>query len=145
MDWVVSFYSLDTAHHDPIKTGQLFSLVEKKAPFRVEKVKSLDYAWWGGIKEAGVQYKQFVTMASTTDYFEPGEYELSVTWDDAVRVFIDDKTVINEWTPSLYSFDESPHKKIRVELGGNHNLRVEHVELGGFATLSLKIKPVDNQ
>ena len=123
----------------------LFSNVEKKAPLKIEKVKSLDYAWWGGVKEGGIQYKQFLTIASTTDFFEPGEYELSVTWDDAVRVSIDGKMVINEWTPSLYSFDESPHKKVRVKLGGNHNFMVEHVELGGFATLSLKIKPVETQ
>lgn len=145
MDWVVSFYSLDTTYHNPIKTGMLFSMVEKKAPFRVEKVKSLEYAWWGGIKEAGIQHKQFITMASATEHFEPGEYELSVTWDDAVRVSIDGNMVINEWTPSLYSFDESPHKKVRVKLGGDHVFSVEHVELGGFATLSLKIKPVENR
>ncbi len=144
MDWVVSFYPLDTSNHDPIKTGSLFSMTEKKAPFKVEKVKSLDYAWWGGIKEAGIQHRQFITVANTTEIFEPGEYEIAVTWDDAVRVLIDEKLVLNEWNPSLYSFDESPHKKIRVKLDGEHRFTVEHLELGGFATLSLKIRPIRN-
>ena len=34
-------------------------------------------------------------------------------------------------------------KKYRLNLGGNHHFRVEHLELGGFATLSLKLTPVE--
>lgn len=143
IDWEVLFYPLDTASHNPVETGTLFSMYEKKPPFRTEKKDKLAYAWWGGIKEAGLQYPQFITVAEGTALFLPGEYELSVTWDDAVRVYIDNKPVLDEWVPSKYLFDESPNKKIRVSLGGNHAFRVEHLELGGFATLSLKIKPVD--
>ncbi len=143
VDWEVLFYSLDTASHNPITTGMLFSMYEKKPPFRTEKKNKLDYAWWGGIREAGVQYTQFITVASGTASMLPGDYELSVTWDDAVKVYVDDKLVLDEWNPSRYTFDESPNRKVRVSLGGNHSFRVEHVELGGFATLSLKIKPVE--
>lgn len=143
INWEVLFYSLDTSLHDPIKTGTLFSMFEKKAPFKTERTDKLDYAWWGGIKEKGMLYKQFITSAAGNATFIPGNYELSVTWDDAVRVYIDEKLVLDEWNPSQYSFDESPNKKVRIKLGGKHNFRVEHLELGGFAALSLKIKPVD--
>ena len=78
--------------------------------------------------------------ASGSATFEKGVYELGVTWDDAVRVYVDGKLVINEWNPSLYKFDESPHKTIKLALDGKHDFTVEHVEIGGFATLSLKIK-----
>jgi len=57
-----------------------------------------------------------------------------------VRVYVDGKLVINEWNPSLYKFDESPHKTIKLALDGKHDFTIEHVEIGGFATLSLKIK-----
>jgi hypothetical protein len=60
-----------------------------------------------------------------------------------VRVYVDEKLVIDEWNPSKYKFDESPHRKIKLALGGNHNFRVEHVELGGFATLALKLKKIN--
>jgi parallel beta-helix repeat protein len=85
INWEVLFYSLDTAHHNPIETGTLFSMVEKKAPFKTEKVNKLDYAWWGGIKEAGVNYPQFITVAAGNAEIPKGDYELSVTWDDAVQ------------------------------------------------------------
>ena len=143
MDWEVLFYPLDTTFHNPIKTGMLFSMFEKKAPFKTDKINKLDYAWWGGIKEAGINHPQFITTASAQANIPKGEYEISVTWDDAVRVYVDEKMIIDEWNPSLYKFDESPHKKIRLQLGGNHQFKVEHLELGGFATLSLKLKPVE--
>lgn len=143
IDWEVEFFTLDTAIHNPIKTGELFSALEKKAPVIIEGTDRIDYAWWGGIKAGTEKYKQFITMAEGTARFAKGAYELSVTWDDAVRVYVDEKLVIDEWKPSLYSFDESPHKKIRLELGGEHRFRVEHVELGGFATLALKIRPIE--
>ena len=72
---------------------------------------------------------------------EAGQYELGITWDDAVRVYLDGELIADEWYPSRYTFDESPHKVVPITVsGGTHKLRVEHVELGGFATLSLKLK-----
>jgi parallel beta-helix repeat protein len=140
IDWEVLFFSMDTSVHNPIKTGELFSPLEKKAPVKTEKVKKLDYAWWGGIKAGDQVYPQFMTSASGQAEVPAGLYELSVTWDDAVRIFLDEKLVIDEWVPSRYNFDESPNKKIQVKLNGRHNFRVEHIELGGFACLSLKLK-----
>ncbi len=142
MDWEVSFYSLDTASYNPIRTGIIFPPGQNSIPFKTEKVNKLDYAWWGGINAGGIQHPQFITVANCATRLDPGEYEFSLTWDDAVRLFIDNKLVVDEWNPSKYTFDESPNKKIRIHLDGTEYFRVEHIELGGFATLSLKIKPV---
>lgn len=140
LDWEVLFYSLDTSRHNPITKGNLFSPTERKAPFKTEKVNELNYAWWGGIKVGDAQYKQFITVANAPVDIPAGQYELSVTWDDAVRIYMDDKLILNEWNPSKYRFDESPNRKVNINVTGKFNLRVEHLELGGFATLSVKLK-----
>jgi len=143
IDWSVNWFSVDTAVYNPITSGELFAPTAKMRPVKTEKSLKLDYAWWGGIKTDQGQIPQFLTLAEGLGNFQKGEYEIGVTWDDAVRLYIDNKLLIDEWTPSKYTFDESPHKTIRVNLGaGVHNFRVEHVELGGFATLALKIKKV---
>ena len=140
LDWEVLFYSLDTTSYNPIKSGKLFSLNEKKAPFKVDHIDRLDYAWWSGIKEKGVVHPQFISVATAKANIPVGEYELSVTWDDAVRVYMDDKLILDEWNPSKYKFDESPNRQISLRISGEHIFRVEHLELGGFATLNLKLR-----
>ncbi len=142
MNWKVSFYELDTLKYNPINTGSLFKDGQTPAPFKIDTVNKIDYVWWGGIKAGSRQYVQFITAAEANAKFDPGEYEISLTWDDACRLYIDGKPVIQEWDPSRYVFDESPNKKIRLHLGGEHSFRIEHLELGGFATINLKIKPI---
>lgn len=142
IDWEVNWFAFDSLSN-PVLHPEYLHQLDKKPPISHEIVKRLDYAWWGGIVSNGVKYQQFFTIAEGRANFPKGAYELSITWDDAVRVYVDDKMLIDEWVPSKYLFDESPNKKIRVDLNGNHRFRVEHVELGGFATLGLKLKPVE--
>jgi parallel beta-helix repeat protein len=144
IDWTVNWFSLDTTAYNPIKTGELFAPTVKMRPMKTEKTLKLDYSWWGGIKTDEGQLLQFITLAEGSANFQQGEYEIGVTWDDAVRVYIDNKLVIGEWNPSKYTFDEAPHKTIKLNLSaGIHQFRVEHIDLGGFATLALKIKKAE--
>jgi hypothetical protein len=117
------------------------STLQKQAPFKTEQVNKLDYAWWGGVKSNDKQYTQFLTLAEGDADMGAGDYQLSVTWDDAVRIYVDGQLVVDEWNPSKYNFDEAPNKNVSLKLNkGIHKFRVEHVELGGFATLSVKLK-----
>jgi parallel beta-helix repeat protein len=135
VDFTINWYAFDSTTN-PIKNGVNFTRLK---PFKTEQVKKLDYAWWGGIKTVDTTYKQFFTLAEGTSIFEKGLYEFSITWDDAVRIYVDGKMVLDQWDPSKFSFDEAPNKKVRLALSGRHAIRVEHAELGGFATLALKI------
>jgi nitrous oxidase accessory protein NosD len=139
MKWQVKWFAFDSATN-PVKDAGQVSNLQTKAPVMTREVRDFNFAWWGGINADGQKIARFLTVAESDVEVEPGNYELSVTWDDAVRVYMDGKLVINEWNPSLYKFDESPNKAVRLRLGGRHKWRVEHAELGGFATISLKLK-----
>src|SRR5688500_4870870 len=89
----VRWYAVDTVMHNPIITGQLLPPNARMRPFKTDTVTKIDYAWWGGIK-ADQQYTQFATIAEGVATVEKGEYELGVTWDDAVRVYVDGKLVL---------------------------------------------------
>jgi parallel beta-helix repeat protein len=138
MQWQVRWFRFDSVSNPVRDTNQVQKLQEGE-PVLANRTRDLNYAWWGGVQVGNEKIIRFLTVAQSEVEVEPGQYELSVTWDDAVRVLVDGKMVINEWNPSLYKFDESPNRRVKLRLGGRHTLKVEHAELGGFATLSLKL------
>jgi hypothetical protein len=139
MQWQVKWFAFDSTNN-PVIDANLINELQKSKPFLTQQTNELNFAWWGGINAGGKQFAQFFTTAESEVNLEPGEYELSVTWDDAARVQLDGNYILNEWNPSLCKFDESPNKKIKLKLAGHHTFKVEHAELGGFATISFKLK-----
>lgn len=142
IDWQVKWFSYDSLSN-PIQHPEVLGKAGDWTPVKEEKVARLDYAWWGGIRAGERQYPQFITLANGQVTVPEGDYELSVTWDDAVRVYLDGKLILDEWQPSRYTFDESPNQKIKLHLSGNHLFKVEHVELNGFATLAVKLRKTE--
>ncbi len=132
---------MDTAYYNPLKEPGLFAPTVRMAPLKTEKKSTLDFALWEGLKVDSAAYEQFMTLADGTAEVPTGKYELSLTWDDAARVYVDGNLVIDEWNPSRYKFDESPNRSVLLNLGGNHSFRVEHLNLRGFSVLSLKLRP----
>ena len=140
LNWSVNWYAWDSTRN-PVKNQDMIYENAENEPVMQQETKELNYAWWGGLTIQDKKIEQFQTMAWSEVKLEGGKYELAVTWDDAVRVFVDNELIVDEWNPSKYKFDESPNKRVRLELKpGMHEMRVQHVELGGFATLSVKLK-----
>ncbi|MCX7838410.1 MAG: PA14 domain-containing protein [Anaerolineae bacterium] len=67
----------------------------------------------------------------------PGYYTVSATADDGVRVWVNDKLLIDEW------HDQSPttYAAMTYLPSGLHEWRVEYYNRGGIATLAVQITP----
>jgi hypothetical protein len=76
-----------------------------------------------------VRWRGQVAVPST------GTYTFQTLSDDGVRVWVDDRLVIQNWTPHGPSRDTS--ETFRWEAGQLHTLRVEYQELGGPGTAQL--------
>lgn len=134
MDWSVKFFPFNKDTEDP-RTS--LSAYEKQADaatlvFRKDR---LDYTGYGKF-EKGVPNNHFGTVANGTFTIKPGEYFVDVTADDGVRVWLDDKQIVDEWhyqAPTLYT------KKMK--LGGTHTMRINHFQLDGYSALQVKIRP----
>jgi hypothetical protein len=79
----------------------------------------------------------FGTIATRSLTFPSGRWRIKTTSDDGIRVWLDDKLIIDDWTwhapkDHTYEFD--------VEQPRELNLRVEHFELDGNAVLSVQIE-----
>ncbi|WP_217652908.1 right-handed parallel beta-helix repeat-containing protein [Flavisolibacter ginsengisoli] len=142
IDFTVKWYAIDSFN---FKDSNAIPAITIQPPFKTDTVNQLNYAWWGGMREANKQYVKFLTLAEGKADMDAGKYELSVSWDDAVKLYVDGKLIIKEWDPSQYVFDESPNRRAIIHVKkGIHYFRVEHVELGNFATLSLKLQKLDD-
>jgi uncharacterized protein with LGFP repeats/pimeloyl-ACP methyl ester carboxylesterase len=104
---------------------------------------SLDTDWGEG-HEWGVPISSdnFSDRWSTTRYFdEPGVYEFDTQADDGIRVWVDDRLVIDKWQDQPFATN-----KALVSLDkGHHRVRVEHYENKGSSALEVDWKKVAGQ
>ncbi|NCI47010.1 right-handed parallel beta-helix repeat-containing protein [Sediminibacterium soli] len=142
--WNIAWYKWDAAY-DPAKGYDRFQQVTATEPFTTSVAAKLDYTWWGAVSK-GLPADSFATVAATT-VFLPGDlYEVAVTADDYVKVFIDGKEVIDAWDAKYTLRDEDTHHRIQLRLPeGDHTIRVIHAEDKGLATLMFYIRPVNDK
>lgn len=133
--WDIRWFAWDKATQDPRSQSEAFkTLLETGNPIKELKADRLDFAWSGRLaKDLPSDY--FATLATGQFQIAPGEYTLSVTSDDGVRVWIDDKVVLENWTWHGPTLDTA-----KLKLGGSHRIRVEHFEIDGYSTLQLRIE-----
>lgn len=141
-NWNVNWYKWDATHNpNKIPYDSFKNFINSSNAIKSEKIRQLNYTWWGAI---GTQLPadSFATVCTTTVTVKKGLYNLGVTADDLVKVFIDGKLVIDFWDAKKYVYDEDAHHSAIVELNGRHEIRIEQVENSGFATLLFSIKPL---
>ncbi len=89
------------------------------------------------LRSADLPKDRFGTLAEAAVEFPPGRWRLTSTSDDGIRVYLDDELLIDDWTwhaPKTHTADVEFSKATVAKL------RVEHFELDGYATLSLRIE-----
>ncbi|MBP6024024.1 right-handed parallel beta-helix repeat-containing protein [Ferruginibacter sp.] len=139
--WNVNWYKWD-ALHDPNKDYIIFKdYLVKSTPLKIENTNKLNYTWWNEIGK-NLPADSFVTIAATTINVKKGLYDLGVTADDLIKVFVDGKLVIDFWDAKKYVNDEDAHHNTIIQLNGKHDIRIEHVENAGYATLIFTLKPI---
>ena len=134
IDWTVSHWNYNAAEQDPRTHKSAFDAVLSGKPDATYKTGELNGAW-GGSPRQGVNSDYFATVAVGTFSAKPGDFDLTVTSDDGVRVWLDDKLVLDDWT-----YHGPKTETVKVRLGGKHRLRVEHFELNGYSALKVEVR-----
>jgi parallel beta-helix repeat protein len=92
------------------------------------------------LADAALPRDRFGTIATTRLTIPAGRWTLSTTSDDGVRVWVDGRLVIDNWTWHGPTVDTA---ELSFEQPTSAEVRVEHFELDGYAVLSLKIEPAN--
>lgn len=136
--WNILFYKWGRSN-DPNKGYNSF-MQHLSAPFHTTTANKIDFTWWGSIGKE-LPADSFATVATATIDFPAATYEIGLTADDMVKLFIDGKPVIDAWNKKYVELDENTHHSIVLHLEGKHDLKIVHAENAGLADLMLYIKP----
>lgn len=135
MSWTVKQWNYDLKQIDPREKYEEWTKMYPTTPVYEGKFDEINFAW-GGSPNKGINSDYFATLAEGTVTAPAGDYILNVTSDDGVRVWVDDKRVIDNWTYHGPEVDTA-----ELKLNGTHRIRVEHFELNGYSALKVELKP----
>jgi nitrous oxidase accessory protein NosD len=135
--WEVKFYRWD-AKEDPREKEDNWTKITSRPPVDTMTVETIDFKWGSGAPSAKVGPDHFATTATVGIALPAGKYRIHTVSDDGIRVLVDGKKVIDDWT-------WHPPKSNDAELDlseGEHPIRIEHFEIDGAAQLQFRIEPV---
>ncbi|GIK40847.1 MAG: hypothetical protein BroJett011_46800 [Chloroflexota bacterium] len=94
---------------------------------------TLDHQWGTGSPAAGVNADQFSARWLRYIDVTPGNYQVTVTADDGVRLWVDDQLLIDQWRDQAATTYTA-----QTYLGpGHHLIRLEYYENGGDAVIRI--------
>jgi len=136
INWQVSFFEYDN-HTDPQENFPAFRTLIEGKPIYTERHSELAYQWYRS-PAPGVSDNHFAVIAEGSFNAPEGNYELDLTSDDGIRVWLDGELIHDDWT-----YHAPRNEIIPVSLGGNHTLRAEHFEIDGYATLMISFQRIE--
>lgn len=133
LDWRLGVFAWDSAS-DPRKVAPAVRLAPAGVPLATRRDSVLDYMW-SKPRLAGFPDQRFLLVAETAVDLPKGtDYELIGISDDGIRIWVDDKLVIDDWKPHESVVDRADLKP------GKHRLRVDYYQVDGWVELKIDIR-----
>jgi len=142
-DWDVRYFGW-SKELDPRESDENWSKITSSSPILRERSPCIDYSWGTRGPAPGLPADRFAVVATTKLRWpvvlkagpEELRYErLKTLSDDGVRVFLDGKKAIDNWTWHVPTEDTAD-----VNLAGEHEIRIEYFEIDGHAQLKFVIE-----
>jgi len=137
--WRVKYYKWDPTL-DPRESTENWKTIVAAEPLDSIETSRIDFPWQSRAPTDKVPADHFAAVAEST-FHVPAigdrKWSIETVSDDGVRVLLDGKTILENWTWHGPTLD-------RVEVAiaeGDHRVRIEHFEIDGWAHLSFGISP----
>jgi len=127
--WSVRVFAW-TDRTDPRRSAAAFDALVRGAPLVTRVLPRLDWMWYRPTVP-GVPATKMAVEATGTVELPAGEHTLRALSDDAIRVWVDGRLVIDQWTPH----ETTPG--YAVVLGGRRSVRVAYLQVEGWTELRL--------
>jgi nitrous oxidase accessory protein NosD len=131
INWSVGFHDFTSNPKLP-EDAEAFGRLLAQPPASLARPQRLHYLTSRALTD-GLPINYVALTASADVVIPAGAYDLQVISDDGVRVWVDDRLVIDRWPAHESTVDRAPLTR------GKHKLRVEYYELTGFAELRVDV------
>jgi hypothetical protein len=85
--------------------------------------------------------RQKIATVSTTEIDVPeATYKIGISASELVKLYVDDKLLIENWDPAKLKNDEDNHKDGIIHLKGKHTIRIEQAQYGDYGMLNLVVR-----
>jgi nitrous oxidase accessory protein NosD len=123
----------------PMQPPADWAAVLGSEPLAEWELPAVDFRWGGGPAGEGLPADHFGTVCEAQLRLPAGKYVLRTVSDDGVRLYLDGRLVIDNWT-----WHPPAEDRATLELEeGEHAVRIEHFEIDGVAQLQFFIEPAD--
>lgn len=102
-------------------------------PALVRNDEEINFNWGNGAPSPQIPADNFTVRWTQSISFSEGAYRFKARADDGVRVWVDDRQIIDAWLPNV----EQTFVGYVWLAQGNHTVRVEYLELGGSASVQV--------
>ncbi len=102
-------------------------------PYLVRNDEEIDFNWGRGAPMEGFPSDDFSVRWTQSLKFDSALYRLHILGDDGIRLWVDDRMVIDEW-------QDGSARERTIDLAmakGSHDLQLDYYERGGAARVSL--------
>lgn len=130
VDWSLRAWAWSDSTTDPRLGDAAWQRMTSAAPLLVRQFPRLDFMWYRPLI-AELPQARFAAEAEGRVTLPPGEYSLRTLSDDGVRVWVDGRLVIDNWT--LHGTEAN----YAAFTGGMHDIRVRWFQVDGWAELRL--------
>jgi len=132
--WIVKYFHWNP-DEDPREDAAAWEKLLQSEPVETITTDSLGFQWQGSAPSEKVRSDHFGTLATASLSLPGGVYELTTVSDDGIRLWVDGKLVIDNWTHHAPTEDRA---RVTLEKGG-HEIRIEHFEIDGWAALTFSL------
>ncbi|MFP7753432.1 PA14 domain-containing protein [Thermodesulfobacteriota bacterium B35] len=148
--WLAEYFSNDSLKGVPVSLDLVGPYWETDGTIAEDQVDRVDFDWgMGGPFRLESRFPflpdlvvgpsdHFSARFTQIRRFRPGWYRFRLRGDDGVRLWVDDRLVINGWKVQA----ATEYTREHYLSGGDHVLRVEYFERAGAASVRLNVDPV---
>lgn len=140
LNWETRWFVFND-NNSPIQHPTEFAKLLNTTPVKTTTGKYLNTIFGQGFGK-GIAKEKIATVSASTVNAPTGIYRIGISASEIVRLYIDDKLIIDNWEPSKIVYDADYHRDVVMPLNGRHTIRVVQAQYADYGILNFTIQPV---